>query len=479
MSYDNTKYKYIYPDKNVYDESIDIEQVLIAIGCDTDNHSNFCCPNGHSGKHKLTIHTRTSKKTNTCHCHNCGEFNGGPFKIAKWHKNGNGFEAKKWLSETFGIEKVLNPEYISPYGETLSSEQLKKAQEEIRKIQIANKVEKPKIEFEVKYFEFDLNIKYNFIKDMNPFLPSGNYWTSFNDEQKLRSVYTWFYNKSFELGSNSPKYNYYRKRAIDTENNWLKRIGYLAVEDFDTVLKDALNIFPLETLELVGLVKIDEKTSEPKLSFNYVRKGGLLLVPSFDLYSNTVTGFMLRPTQPEQWMKDRHMKEIQLSNTSIIYPLPFGLTYSSIKNHNEFYVTEGHPDALALPGNVEGQEDRAFFSLPGVNGLCESHLGLLRGKRVILCFDQDEAGKKSAFGYTIIDVDGVKETYICGRDDSRKEQKLIELRNANKKYTEVNYEGVCIKLERASVAYEIKSWDTKLGSDINDVRINGNIKKIF
>lgn len=474
----NKNYKYIYPKIDVYKQIITLEDVLLAVGAESDGQSIFC-PNNHNKRQKLKFYGQNADRI--CKCHNCGEVKGDVINVAMW-KNGHDFEsAMRWLTETFNIQKVLNPDYVSPNGNTISADELKIAQEKLLKIQLENKIALPVVlkTKKIEYLEFDLSIKYNFIKDIKPFLPSGRYWPTFSDEQKLRLIYTWFYNKSFELGSNSPKYNYYRKRAIDTENKWLKRIGYLAVEDFETVLKDALEIFPLDTLELVGLIKIDEKTSEPKLSFNYVRKGGLLLVPSFDLYSNTVTGFMLRPTQPEDWMKERHMKEIQLSNTSIIYPLPFGLTYSSIKNHNEFYITEGHPDALSLPGNVDGQEDRAFFSLPGVNGLSESHLGLLKGKRVILCFDQDDAGKKSAFGYTVIDIEGVKETYICGIDDMKKEHRLKELIDSNKKYMEINYEGVCVKLERANISYEIKSWDKKLGSDVNDVRIYGNINKIF
>ncbi len=479
MSYNNTKYKYIFPHPSVYDDSIDIESVLKAMSCEADNHGNLCCPNGHRSKHKLTIHTRTRKGTNTCHCHNCGEFNGGPYRIAKWYKGGSSFEAKKWLSETFGIEKVLNPDYVSPRGYTLTEEELRLAQEQMKKIQQAKSIETEIKVKEIEYLIFDESIKYNYIKNIKEFFPNTEDWKSFNAQQRLRVVYTWFYNRSFELGSNKAKYGYYKNRGIDTENKWLKRIGYLAVEDFDTILKEALEIFPTDILVLVGLIKEDDSEIGFKLSFSYVKKGGLLLVPSFDLYSNTVTGFMLRPTHPEQWMKDSHMKEIQLSNTAIIFPLPFGLTYSSIKNHNVFYGTEGHPDAVALPGNVEGEEDRAFFSLPGVNGLDESHLGLLRGKEVIICYDQDAAGKKAAFGYSVIDVAGIKETYILGKDDLAKKMRIENLQKYNKTFVETNYEGIDKKLEKAGVSYKIKEWDIKIGSDVNDVRMYGNLNKIF
>lgn len=465
-------YKYIYPENDMFNE-IDIKLVLSAIGCE-NNGAVFYCPNGHSNsRQKITIR----ESSNRCKCYNCNEVAGTPLDIAKWHKNGSFVEGKKWLAETFGIQKVLNPEYVSPYGETVTEEELKKAREKIAALKKAHNIPEQK-EFKVKYFEFDENKKYNFIKDLSPFLPDGNEWKNFDNIQKLRVAYTWFYNKSFELGSNAPKYSYYKKRAINSENKWLKRIGYLAVEDFDTVLKQALEVFPKEVLELVGLIKIDE-SGKLRLSFDYVKKGGLLMVPSFDLYSNTVTGFMLRPTQPEQWMIDKHMKEIQLSNTSLIYPLPFGLTYSSLKNHEVFYGTEGHPDAVALPGNVEGEEDRAFFSLPGVNGLHEPHLGLFKGKKIVLCYDQDKAGKKAAYGYYTIEVDGVKEIFIKEIDEDAKQNRIHTLNTENKKFSEIFYDGMKQKLQRAGLEYEIKEWDTKLGSDINDTRINGNINKLF
>lgn len=471
----NTKYKYIYPPIDVYNSTIDVEQALIAAGAEV-NGSHLYCPNGHSKRQKISIYR--SGEVAICKCHNCGAVKGAAVDVAKWYKGGNFVEAIKWLSETFQIEKVLNPDYVSPSGETISDEELRKAREKLQKIQ-PKAIEVVNAQKSIEYLAFNKDLKYNFIKELNAFMPNGEYWGTFDSVQKLRVIYTWFFNKSFELGSNKAKYAYYKNRGIDVQNNWLKRIGYLAVEDFDSVLKDALSIFPLDSLVLVGLIKEDGESNEKRLSFDYVKKGGVLLVPSFDLYSNTVTGFMLRPTHPEQWMKDRHMKEIQLSNTSIVYPLPFGLTFSSLKNHNEFYVTEGHPDALALPGNVENEPSKAFFSLPGVNGLSEAHLGLLKGKKIILCFDQDEAGKKAAFGYSTLEHEGKKEFFIDGRDDLSKKVKVLSLQNDNKKFTESFYEGLSKKLERAGISYEVKEWDIRLGSDINDVRINGNIGKIF
>ena len=466
-----SKYKYIYPHVDVFNNSIKIEQVLALI-CE-NNGSKFFCPNGHSKPQKIQIY----KTPNICKCHNCGEVKGSPVDIAKWFKGGF-IDGLKWLADNFGIQKVLNPEYVDEKGQTLSSEELKKAQESIRALQETIKHEIKETITKIDYLEFDSRKKYKLVDDIQEFLPDTKLWEKLDDAQKLKVVYTWLYRETFTYGSQAAKYMYYKKRGIDTTNKWLKKIGYLAVENFNDIFAKATALFPMELLELVGFAKNDDN-GEFKLSFNYVKKGGILIVPSFDLYSNMVTGFMLRPNKPEQWMKDRHMKEIQLSNTSLIFPIPFGLTAYSLKKFNEFYVTEGHPDGLALPDNGENEKGRGFFSIPGVNGLSESHLGLLRDKKVIICFDQDRAGQKSAYGYSVIEYNGQRVDFINKIEEFKKIEKINFLNNSGVEYKEVVYQGISSKLEKAGIEYSIKEWDTKLGSDINDVRIYGNINKLF
>ena len=467
----NSKYKYIFPHTDVFNSSIKIEQVLALI-CE-NNGSKFFCPNGHSKPQKIQIY----KTPNICKCHNCGEVKGSPVDIAKWFKGGNFIDGLKWLSENFGIQKVLNPEYIDEKGQTLSSEELKKAQESIRALQETIKHEIKETITKIDYLEFDSRKKYKLVDDIKEFLPNTKLWEKLDDAQKLKVVYTWLYRETFTYGSQAAKYMYYKKRGIDTTNKWLKKIGYLAVENFNDIYSKATALFPMDILELVGFAKKDEDKDEFRLSFNhYIKQGGFLMVPSFDLYTNMVTGFMLRPTHPAQWMKDRHIKEIQLSNTSLIFPIPFGLTYYSLKKFNEFYVTEGHPDGLALPDNGEDEKGRGFFSIPGVNGLSESHLGLLKGKKVIICFDQDRAGQKSAFGYSVVELSGQKFDFINQLED---EIKSNFMSNPELEFKEVVYQGISSKLEKAEVEYSIKQWDKKIGSDVNDVRIYGNLKKIF
>ncbi|MCT7578742.1 toprim domain-containing protein [Aliarcobacter butzleri] len=468
----NTKYKYIFPHVDVFNNSIKIEQVLALI-CE-NNGSKFFCPNGHSKPQKIQIY----KTPNLCKCHNCNEVKGSPVDIAKWHKGGNFIDGLKWLSENFGIQKVLNPEYIDEKGQTLSSDELKKAHESIRALQETIQHEVKETILKIDYLEFDSKKEYKVINDIKEFMPNSKIWDKLDNNQRLKVVYTWFYRETFTYGSQTAKYMYYKKRGIDTNNKWLKKISYLSVENFDDIYSKATALFPMDILELVGFTKKDDE-GKFKLSFSYVKKGGILIVPSFDLYTNMTTGFMLRPTHPEQWMKDRHMKEIQLSNTTLVFPIPFGLTFYSLKKFDEFYVTEGHPDGLALPGNVEGEDERGFFSIPGVNGLNESHLGLLKGKKVNICFDQDSAGQKSAFGYSVIEYNGQRDVFINKLEDFKKLEKINALKKSNIEFKEVNYQGLSTKLEKAGVDYCIKQWDTKLGSDVNDVRIYGNLSKIF
>lgn len=482
--YINTKYKYIFPSIDVFNESIDIEDVLIALNCPVDGHNNLCCPNNHKGKHKLAIHSKTRKDTNTCHCHNCGEFNGSPFKVAKFQKDLSTFDTLVWLSETFNVEKVLNPDYIPENGNGMTDQERAKAFHDMKKKQVSKEMNREILnkKIEVDYMEFDSTQEYKLVEDIRPFYPSGNKWEKLTTEQKLKVVYTFVYwfSKDQEQGA---KTMYYKKRAINLKNKWLEKIGYISAKDFDVFLDAVTKKFPLDILEVTGIIKFDVlnnvKQDTYKLSWHYVKKGGIMTIPSFDLYTNMVTGFMLRPTHPEAWMKERGMKEIQLSNTEIIAPLPFGITYHTLKNNDEFRFTEGHPDSLAFNGNISDSDEVAFASIPGVNGLHLEHLGLFKGKKIIICFDQDLAGQKSAYGYYTVDTVEGKEEYIKEVEEKAyiTTIKMNEFKKIEQKYH--SYDGIKTLISNAGIKVEIKNWNKALGSDVNDVRINGNISELF
>ena len=118
-------------------------------------------------------------------------------------------------------------------------------------------------------------------------------------------------------------------------------------------------------------------------------------------------------------------------------------------------VTEGHPDGLALPDNGEDEKGRGFFSIPGVNGLSESHLGLLRDKKVIICFDQDRAGQKSAYGYSVIEYNGQRVDFINKIEEFKKIEKINFLNNSGVEYKEVVYQGISSKLEKAGIVFVV------------------------
>jgi hypothetical protein len=231
-----------------------------------------------------------------------------------------------------------------------------------------------------------------------------------------------------------------------------------------------------------GVLK--EKDGKVSFAFDYIKEGGLLVVPSMDLYTDMVTGFMIRPTHPAKWMKERGLKELQLSKSHILKPLPFGLTCRALKEHDEFYLTEGHPDLCSIPGNINGDIERAGIASPGTYGFRSEMLSLLRGKRVILMYDQDFSGRKAVEGYHSL-------TYKMGEEDKTLE--FLDTREGKKSLKEkmgllgadanphVKFHmGMKQKLRLAGVRdVEVLTWDKALGGDLNDVRIQGNLSLLF
>jgi DNA primase len=138
-------------------------------------------------------------------------------------------------------------------------------------------------------------------------------------------------------------------------------------------------------------------------------------------------------------MIEKKIKELQVSCVDIVKPLPFGMGYKMLKDVDScIFATEGHPDALAIPTNVKECNSTYFMAIPGVNGIAGNQevLGLLKGRIVYICFDQDKAGQDGA-------------------------EKFAKM------------------LQAAGAIPIIKLWDQKLGDDINNLRINGNIGKVF
>lgn len=414
--------------------AIPLENVLTDLGLDR-LRNKFICPYPHSKPQQISVYS----KDNICKCHNCDEVKGGPISVVMYTLKVDFKEACIWLSERYqtGIAQPMKSR---------------------------TQISKPK---KIEYLRFD-NSKECQKVVLNDY--RGKYNT-LSKEQRLKMVYTYIYRFSLATKQNAKFAFYKNERGIDTKNSYLQKIGYIAIKEIDNLLSTLKKLFPMEDLQEFGVFKEDGS-----FSFKYIKKGGLILVPSFDLYTDMVTGFMIRPTHAPQWMQERGVKELQLSKNNIVIPIPFGLTCKILKTQEVIYITEGHIDLLSIPGN-EDTISRAAIASPGTNGIKEEVLGLLSKKQVILVFDQDTAGQKAEYGY--IRVDFKNGEYI---DIIQNENYKNELQKAKARKDYIGYLahlGFKQKLIMAGAKVKILTWDKALGGDVNELIINGNIDRVF
>jgi DNA primase len=427
---------------------LSIDQVLSALGLEPiRNSKKYACPNNHTTPTPLSIYS----KNNVCKCHNCDQFKGGPIDVTMLRFDLDFVGACEWLHEAFSI----------PY---LSGEQT---------AQKARPIPKP-AKKKIEYMTFDVSGKYASI-ELRRFYKDYHKMTT---AQRLKMVYTFLYRYSAQ-GDHKAKYAYYGKeRGISSDNRYIKAIGYLNQKQLKYVVDRMRAYFPEKDLLEFGILK--ERDGENKFVFHYVDRGGLLFVPSFDLYSDMVTGFMVRPTHPPKWMKTNGVKELQLSKTDIIKPLPFGLSNNSLRKNNTFYLTEGHMDLASIPGNTE-KITRAGVASPGTHGFTDEMLGLFRGKKVVLVYDQDMSGKKAEFGYTLLKAGDIQEEYLENNEGKQAlKERIKELNGKNVKFDTAFYRGMKQRLLEAGIRdVSILEWDKNLGGDLNDLMINGNLDKVF
>jgi len=301
-------------------------------------------------------------------------------------------------------------------------------------------------------------------------------------EQRLKMVYTFLYRYSLKTDQ-KPKFDFYKKRGIPPNSTYLQAIGYLSQDDLKEVLVLLEKHFGDNDLLEFGILK--ENKDKLVFLFDYINlKGGLLMVPSFDLYTDMVTGFMVRPTHPAEWLRKRGIKELQLSKSHIVKPLPFGLTCKALKGNDQFFITEGHLDLLAIPGNINGDLERAGIASPGTHGFREEMMSLLRGKKVCLVYDQDFSGQKAELGYHElvynISTEEKREEFLDNKEGRAKLKETISRLGKDSKYTKKFHMGIRQKLTLAGVKdIQMLTWNRNLGGDINDLRINGNLSLVF
>lgn len=145
-----------------------------------------------------------------------------------------------------------------------------------------------------------------------------------------------------------------------------------AILDYDGVMSGLLKKFPLEDLQKSGLFneKGNLRYYKHRLIFPYLDGKG---VPRY---------FQARTTDSAVQPKELNLKG----------PVPFPYNVSLLDGKVGWvYLCEGCVDALTMIS-------RGFPSvgIPGVKSFKPEWVGLFRGKRVILCLDQDEAGRVGA-----------------------------------------------------------------------------------
>ena len=176
-----------------------------------------------------------------------------------------------------------------------------------------------------------------------------------NEKQKFMMIVTSIY--EYSLASNQKKkIKYYESRGISvlTYSKLLskvnlinKKVGYLSIDDLENLINHLKVIYCIDDLIHFGVIN-DAEHKYPH-SFKHYSKEGFCVIPSFDLYSNMVTGLKLRNIKLAQW-QSKNMKEPELSFSRIAAPIPFGLTREVLKDENLIIrLQEGSIDSFSLP----------------------------------------------------------------------------------------------------------------------------------
>ncbi len=287
--------------------------------------------------------------------------------------------------------------------------------------------QKPKEEPKpIEYVCFDASKPFVHV-DIERWLPK---FQEMNEVQQYKMILTAIYRESLKTDQ-TKKLAYYEGRGIKNSKKNIELIGFISAND-SSFWKPIEAWFGLEKLIDFGFYQPATAKWHP-LSWKF-GGGDVCFVPSFDLYTDMLTGAMLRPLKKPT----NGQKEFSLNQPKLVSPLPFKLSREILLSEKPIWMTEGSVDGLSL-----GDEEN-FASLPGVNGLPDELLGLFKGKTVILGLDQDRAGQEAAWGFT----------------DEK----------------EVFHDGLKQKLLKAG-AFKVlvANWDISLGKDLNDLLKSGHL----
>jgi len=428
---------------------IPIQRVIEALGGrfpkdrepSVSQYNMHCCNSGFHNNYDNKPSMTVWKEINSCICHVCGT-KGKPVSIAT-AMLGDFKEACTWLHDTFNIpykNGYLNNNYY-------------------RKPKVFKKAV---VDSSPKYLSFEPKKRFKHI-EIKEYV--GKY-EELGKKQRLKLLYTFIYRYSLTT-KRDKLLDYYKKRGIK-KNPHLDKIGFLSKKDVDSLMKKLLKVFPAEDLVEFGVINDTEHKSHPLEWKNLIN---IAVIPSFDIYTDLVEGFMLRPVDDSNaWFKG---KEKRLSVPSIAKPLPFGIGFRLLSKKCDIYITEGHIDALSLPSSY------CFIAAPGVNTFEDEQLGLLKGRNIKLVFDQDEAGQKAAWGYFEVSFLDQKMTILKSqKDDLEGMKRIFESQGIDIQIRE--HEGFRDKLLKAGAkSVEVVSWDSELGKDVNELLLNKHLDKVF
>lgn len=325
------------------------------------------------------------------------------------------------LATELGIDFTINEAHI---GDTVKTAK--------KQVNLTPKVVEKKA---TEYIVFNKNIEYKEV-DFTKFI---KHYSNMDESQKFKMVATAIYEFS-KTTKQWSKTTYFNSMGINSKKNPLlaskveminSKLGCLFKADIPSLIKKLRGFFPVGDLIKFGVV-------DDSLNFKQGVEEALIVIPNFDLYTNMCSGLKYRKTKLKTWIdkEDKLVvdknKEPEFSYGRIANPLPYHLTREALLDESiSFRFFEGQKDLHSMP-SVNSMCDVA---IPGVNGITVKTLGLFKGRRVKLYFDQDKAGQEGAM-------------------------KLKAL------------------LEDAGVIVENITWDIELGADINEVLQNGNILKI-
>ncbi|EAJ3538876.1 DNA primase [Campylobacter coli] len=332
--------------------NIPIMDVLESLGAISDRNKKIIhCFN--ITAHKNNDHDASLgvyENTNTCHCFACG-VGGNPVNVVKIMFNGNFKEACEYLHTQFNI----------PFLDGVQAT-YKKA------------FEKPKPKAK-DYVFFDPNKEYVEVEKLLPYVQS---YSKLTKAQRLKLIYTTIYR--FSLSTEQKAKNlYYIKRGI-REISLVKKIGFLSfdnIKDLENLLK---KYFPME--DLIEFKIFSREKQVWKYAFN------VAFVPNFDLYTDMIVGFSLRVIDSTY----NGAKEVNISCGNIVFATPFGLENKPLKECEKVVITEGHIDCLSAKSYYKQDSKTLFISFAGTFSFREEILTVFKGKRIMLCFDKDEAG---------------------------------------------------------------------------------------